>query len=265
MFDRFNRRINYLRLSVTDRCNLRCAYCMPPEGVPLYNHDDLLTLEEIRDFTAIAVAMGIDKVRLTGGEPLLRRGIADLVGMLAALPGIRDLAMTTNGTLLARNAHALRQAGLQRINISLDSADPERYAEITRGGKLSQVLAGIEVAREAGFERIKLNCVIEQSPDEADARSVARFGKEQGLEARFIHRMQTEKGIFSQVVGGDGGHCATCNRLRLSSTGLLYPCLFSNQSLSIRQLGARQAIEAAVEAKPESGRTSHHLFSQMGG
>ncbi len=265
MFDRFDRRIHYLRISVTDRCNLRCQYCMPPEGVLLFRHQDILSFEEIRDFTAIAVELGVDKVRLTGGEPLLRRGIVTLVRMLADLPGIRDLAMTTNGTLLDRYAVDLRAAGLMRLNVSLDSAIPERYAEITRGGKLDRVLEGIAVARAAGFERIKLNCVIEASPDEDDARSVARFGAAEGLEVRYIHRMHTEQGIFHPVIGGEGGDCARCNRMRLTATGLVTPCLFSNHSWSVRQLGAREALLAALAAKPESGQTSHHRFSQMGG
>ncbi|OQA33872.1 MAG: Cyclic pyranopterin monophosphate synthase [Betaproteobacteria bacterium ADurb.Bin341] len=265
MFDRFNRRIHYLRISVTDRCNLRCYYCMPPEGVPLFCHEDLLSLEEIQEFVAVAVELGVDKVRLTGGEPLLRRGIVALVKMLAEIPGIRDLAMTTNGTLLDRYAADLRAAGLMRVNVSMDSAFPERFAEITRGGKLDKVLEGIAAARAAGFEGIKLNCVIENSPDEEDARSVARFGAAEGLEVRYIHRMHTEQGIFQPVIGGEGGHCASCNRLRLTANGLVYPCLFSNQSWSVRQLGAREALLAAVAAKPESGQTSHHRFSQMGG
>ena len=136
MFDRFKRRINYLRISVTDRCNLRCTYCMPAEGVPLLDHDQVLSLEEIRDFTATAVAMGVDKVRLTGGEPLVRRGIADLVAMIAAIPGIKDFGMTTNGALLPRHAKDLRAAGLHRLNISLDSLDAQRFKAITRNGCL---------------------------------------------------------------------------------------------------------------------------------
>lgn len=265
MYDCFDRRIHYLRISVTDRCNLRCRYCIPAEGVPLFRHADILSLEEIRDFTVVAVELGVDKVRLTGGEPLVRRGIANLVGMLAAIPGIRDLAMTTNGTLLERHAVALKAAGLHRLNVSLDSVIPERFAEITCGGRLDDVLAGIRAARQAGFEGVKLNCVIEQSPEEEDARSVARFAAAEGLEVRFIHRMQTSAGHFRPVIGGDGGRCATCNRLRLTAAGFVLPCLFSDQSWSVRQLGAREALLAALAAKPESGHSSHHHFSQVGG
>jgi len=134
MIDRFGRAITYLRVSVTDRCNLRCTYCMPPEGVRLLPHDRILSFEEITDVVATAAEMGVSKVRLTGGEPLVRRGIVDLVRMVARIDGISDLAMTTNGLLLGPMAADLRAAGLMRVNVSLDAIDPVRYAAITRGG-----------------------------------------------------------------------------------------------------------------------------------
>ena len=146
MLDSFGRTIDYLRVSVTDRCNLRCTYCMPAEGVPLLRHEDILTFEEIAEVVRAAAAMGIGKIRLTGGEPLVRRGIVDLVRMLAAIPAIRDLSMTTNGTLLAGYAQRLAEAGLRRVNVSLDAVDAARYAAITRGGDVRQVLAGIAAA-----------------------------------------------------------------------------------------------------------------------
>ena len=178
MYDRFNRRIHYLRLSVTDLCNLRCQYCMPAEGVQLLPHQDILTFEEMTDVVREAVDLGIDKVRLTGGEPLVRRGIIDLVRMIGQVPGIKDYAMTTNGSLLTEYARDLRAAGIQRLNISLDTVDPERYRQITRVGDLDRVLEGIEAARRVDFGQIKLNCVIQASSDEPDARQVAAFGKE---------------------------------------------------------------------------------------
>ena len=150
MFDSYGRRIDYLRISVTDRCNLRCTYCMPPEGVPLVSRAEILSYEEIAEVARAAVAMGITTIRLTGGEPLVRRGLVRLVEMLAAIGGIRDLAMTTNGILLARHARQLAAAGLHRVNVSLDATDPGRYAEITRGGDVRRVLAGIEAGRRAG-------------------------------------------------------------------------------------------------------------------
>jgi cyclic pyranopterin phosphate synthase len=265
MRDCYNRTINYLRISVTDRCNLRCIYCMPEEGVPLLPHDAILSVEEILDFVKIAVSHGITKVRLTGGEPLLRKGLLDLVKGLASIPEIQDLGLTTNGILLSQFAAPLKEAGMHRINVSLDTLDPVRYREITRGGDLHQVLAGIQETHSAGFRPIKLNCVIEKSPNEPDARQVKAWGEERGYPVRFITRMETHNGRFSQVIGGEGGHCQTCNRLRLTSTGMLYPCLFSDTGYSIRQLGADQAIRQALQNKPASGESSHHQFYQIGG
>jgi cyclic pyranopterin phosphate synthase len=158
--DAYNRPISYLRISVTDRCNLRCAYCMPEEGIPWRPHDEVLRYEEIETVVRAAAELGITKVRLTGGEPLVRRGIADLVRLIARIPGIDDLAMTTNGVLLARHAGDLVDAGLHRINISLDTLDPERFHRITRCGDLADALAGMEAARQAGLQPIKINTVV---------------------------------------------------------------------------------------------------------
>ena len=134
MFDRFDRRIDYLRISVTDKCNLRCIYCMPADGVKMVRHEDVLSFEEILDVARTAVGMGVRKVRLTGGEPLVRRGLLDLVSMIARIDGIADYSMSTNGVLLARYAGPLREAGLHRVNVSLDAVDPDRYRELTGGG-----------------------------------------------------------------------------------------------------------------------------------
>jgi cyclic pyranopterin phosphate synthase len=265
MYDRFNRRIHYLRLSVTDLCNLRCHYCMPAEGIQLLRHEDILTFEEMVDVVRTAVDLGIDKVRLTGGEPLVRRGIIDLVRMIGAVPGITDFSMTTNGTLLTEYAADLKAAGIQRLNISLDTVDSERYRKITRVGHLKAVLEGIEAAQSVGFEQIKLNCVIQASSDEPDARGVAAYGEARGLEVRFIRQMDTKQGQFWQVQGGDGGHCASCNRLRVSSDGKVYPCLFSDRVFDVRELGIQEALRRAVEGKPESGQTSGNRFYHLGG
>ena len=151
MFDRFNRKINYLRVSVTDRCNLRCVYCMPAEGIKLISHDQILSFEEIADVVRVAVTMGITKVRITGGEPLVRKGIIQLVGMIGRIKEISDLSMTTNGTLLKNFADDLAGAGLHRINISLDSVDPVKFREITRGGNVNDVFEGIRAAKKPDF------------------------------------------------------------------------------------------------------------------
>jgi len=265
MFDRFKRKIDYLRISVTDRCNLRCVYCMPEEGVPLIPHEDVLSFEQICAITQTAVDLGITKVRLTGGEPLVRKGIVTLTAMVGVIPGIRDFAMTTNGILLSEFAGPLAEAGLDRVNISLDALDPRRYAEVTRGGDVNKVLTGIEAARGAGLEPIKLNCVVQQSPGEPDARDVARFAREQGVEVRFIRRMNLSSGDFSVVIGGSGGDCPRCNRLRLSSDGKILPCLFNDLAFDVQELGAREAIRRAVDAKPKSGKTSVRGFHAIGG
>jgi cyclic pyranopterin phosphate synthase len=252
MFDRFNRSINYLRISVTDRCNLRCTYCMPEDGIRLLDHSEILSFEEIADFTRIAVANGITKVRLTGGEPLVRKGIVELVAMLASIDGLEDLSMTTNGVLLSKYAADLKKAGLNRINISLDTVNPENYCQITRNGELSQVLEGIEAARKAGLEPIKINCVLLGQPDE-ETHQLKEFCVSRGLSLRFIHQMNLKTGEFSTVEGGDGGNCSKCNRLRLLANGDIKPCLFSDLAYNIRKLGHQEALDLALGNKPKSG------------
>ena len=266
MSDCYNRQINYLRVSVTDRCNFRCTYCMPEEGITLLSHDDILSFDEIVEVVSYGVSQGITKVRITGGEPLVRKGIVTLVEMIANIEGIRDLSMTTNGRLLAELAVPLKKAGLQRVNISLDTLNPMKFRQITRVGELADVLKGIEAARQAGLAPIKLNCVIKSSSLEEDAQQVAHFAKEHNLEVRFIHEMNLEKGYFTRVEGGDGGNCATCNRLRLTANGLLKPCLFSDIAFNVRELGTEKAYELALNKKPRSGHTnSTGSFYNIGG
>jgi cyclic pyranopterin phosphate synthase len=173
--DNFNRPISYLRVSVTDRCNLRCVYCMPPEGVPWRPHEEILRYEEIETVVRAAAGLGISKVRLTGGEPLVRLGIVNLVAMLARIPGIDDLAMTTNGTLLACYAEGLKAAGLQRVNVSLDTLRPERFRRITRLGKLSDTLEGIAAAKQAGLVPVKINTVVIRSLNDDEVVDFARL------------------------------------------------------------------------------------------
>ncbi|NOX47793.1 MAG: radical SAM protein [Chlorobi bacterium] len=266
MFDRYNRRINYLRISVTDRCNLRCVYCMPEKGVDLISHHDILTFEEITEVVKTGVELGIDKVRITGGEPLVRRGIVDLVTMISAIGGIKDLGMTTNGIFLDQFAKPLAEAGLDRVNISLDTLDPKRFKEITRLGDINAVLQGIRSAKDAGLNPVKINCVIKNSPREEDARQVAAFCKENDLTVRFIKEMDLETGVFSKVIGGEGGHCAVCNRLRLTANGKIKPCLFSDLEFDVRDLGVRQAYFDALGLKPKSGtENTVNKFCNIGG
>lgn len=266
MFDRFDRSIEYLRISVTDRCNLRCIYCMPSDGIKLIDHRSVLSFEEIAEFTQSAVEAGIRKVRLTGGEPLVRKGVVNLARMLARINGLEDLSMTTNAILLPRYASELKQAGLQRVNISLDTIDAGRFRAITRGGDIHDVLRGIEAARAAALSPIKINCVVTESPDEPDALGVKRFCDENGLIPRFIKQMDIENGLFGVVRGGSGGHCASCNRLRLTSDGLLKPCLFSDIAFDIRKLHYKEALRMAVDHKPKAGvHSTSHQFYNIGG
>lgn len=266
MYDLYNRNINYLRISVTDRCNLRCFYCMPEDGVNPLHHKDILAFEEILEVVKYGITQGITKVRITGGEPLVRKGITDLVRMLAELKGIRDLSMTTNGTILSRFATELKEAGLHRINISLDTVNPERFRQITRLGDLRLVLEGIEAAAMAGLKPLKINCVIREDVNEPDAREVAEWGARHEYEVRFIHLMDLHSGNFSKVIGGEGGDCATCNRLRLTANGKLKPCLFNNREYDIRELGIQKAYQEALKHKPACGsKNTTGAFYNIGG
>jgi cyclic pyranopterin phosphate synthase len=266
MLDRFDRDLNYLRISVTDRCNLRCIYCMPEEGIKLFRHEEILNFNEIAGFTKVAVSKGVTKVRITGGEPLVRKGITALVRMISDIKGIKDLSMTTNGILLKQYANELSAAGLQRINISLDTIDPEKFKTITRNGDVNDVFEGIEAAKSAGLFPVKINCVIKESKEEEEARAVTRFCIDNNLEIRYILQMDLVKGHFSTVDGGSGGKCSLCNRLRLTSNGKLKPCLFSNLEFDIRELGFEKAIMLAAELKPECGsKNETDAFYNIGG
>ncbi len=188
LVDSFGRVHDNLRVSVTDRCNVRCFYCMPETEVRFVKRGEILDFEEIERFARIAAGLGITKLRVTGGEPLLRRGLPSLIRGLASIPGIADLALTTNGVLLSELAAPLYDAGLRRINVHLDTLDRERFVRITRRDELGRVLAGIEAARRLGY-RIKLNAVAVKNLVEPDIAPLARYARENGYEARFIEFM----------------------------------------------------------------------------
>ncbi len=266
MTDSYNRHINYLRVSITDRCNLRCLYCMPEEGVGMLPHNQILTFEEITAVVKIAVSLGVSKVRITGGEPLVRHDVVHLIEQISAVEGIKDLSMTTNGILLSKYAVGLREAGLDRVNVSLDTMNPLQFKYITRGGNIEDVIRGIDAAMEVGLKPIKLNCVIKESSNDEDAKSVSEFAKSRNIQVRFIRQMSLSEGHFSVVEGGSGGDCAHCNRLRLTANGKIKPCLFDDREFDVRELGAAEAIRRAVIGKPESG--SHNYtgeFYNIGG
>jgi cyclic pyranopterin phosphate synthase len=189
LLDSFGRVHDSLRISVTDRCNIRCFYCMPETGVKFVDHGEILSFEEIERFVRIAVPLGVTKLRVTGGEPLVRRDLPLLIRRLAAIPGIRDLALTTNGVLLPEFAVPLYQAGLRRLNVHLDTLDRARFLEITRRDDLDKVLAGLALARQAGFSRIKLNAVALKNLVEPDIVPLARYARENGFEVRYIEFM----------------------------------------------------------------------------
>ena len=188
LVDNFGRTHDNLRISVTDRCNIRCFYCMPEEGVKFQAHEQILRFEEIERFVHIAASLGVRKLRITGGEPLLRRDLPNLIRMLAAVDGIQDLALTTNGVLLAEQGQALYDAGLRRINVHLDTLDRARFEQITRRDDFDKVMAGIDAAQRIGY-RVKINAVAVKGLVEPDIVPLARFGRERDIEIRYIEFM----------------------------------------------------------------------------
>ncbi len=266
MLDSYNRRITYLRVSVTDRCNLRCRYCMPEEGIQLLKHNDVLSLEEITDVIREGAKLGLKKIRLTGGEPLVRKGIVQLVEMIKQVDGIEEIAMTTNGVLLSKYANDLKKVGLNRVNISLDTLDAEEFKNITRLGNIEDVMKGIKAAQEAGLTPIKINVVKTKFSNKQNINAIKQFCIDEGLHIRFIHQMDLETGDFSIVEGGEGGNCAQCNRLRLMANGDIKPCLFSNSGFNVKQHGITEAFQLALGAKPLEGTINqNHKFYNIGG
>jgi len=189
VIDMYNRRINYLRMGITDRCNLRCRYCMPATGVPLKEQEDILTLEEFITLARIAGKCGIDCIRITGGEPLVRKNVTVLVKGLAAIEAIKEISMTTNATLLDDMAVLLKEAGLKRVNISLDTLREDRYRYITRGGEIKSVWRGIRSALSAGLQPVKLNVVVSRGFNDDEILDFVRLAKEEPLHIRFIELM----------------------------------------------------------------------------
>jgi cyclic pyranopterin phosphate synthase len=189
LVDRFGRTHTYLRISVTDRCNLRCLYCMPEEGMTFMDQEKLLTYPQILEVAQAAAGLGIRKFRITGGEPLVRPGLEELVAGLASLPGVEDISLTTNGILLAPQAKKLKEAGLRRVNISLDTLDPSRFRLIARRGELKRVMEGVEAAAAAGLQPIKLNCVLLKGVNEDEIGKFLKLSMEQPLHIRFIEYM----------------------------------------------------------------------------
>lgn len=302
MLDNFGRTIEYLRISVTDRCNLRCRYCMPEEGVPKVGHTDICSFERLAEIARAAVSCGVHKIRITGGEPLVRKGIVDFCAMLSALDGVRELCLTTNGVLLPVMAKDLRAAGVSRLNISLDTLRPDRYAYITRSGSLQEAFAGLEAAQAAGFTALKLNCVLCGGFNDDEIPDFVALTRDRDWEIRFIELMPMgpcagwDKSCFlpagtvlarcpdlrplpsqgvSQrfAVPGWAGtvgliepmshaFCGSCNRIRLTADGHLKPCLHSGTELDLTGLHG-EALESAVRASILQ-KPARHLMNQTG-
>ena len=284
MNDAHGRRIDYLRLSVTDLCNYRCIYCMPGSGVPKKEHSEILSVEECVDVTAQAVRCGVRKVRVTGGEPLVRRGILDICRGIAGIEGVGELCLTTNGSRLNEFARPLRDAGVERLNISLDTLRPERFARLTRCGSLADVLAGVEAATRAGFGRLKFNVVLMGGVNDDEIADFVALTRERPIEVRFIELMPIGECAAwdrSRFVGAQRvlevcpdlsptnaegvadryaapGHagtvglirslshkfCADCNRIRVTADGRLKPCLHSAAEIPLKGLKGEALFQA---------------------
>lgn len=303
MKDSFGRKINYLRISLTDRCNLRCQYCMPEDGISKITHDEILSLEETFEITKAFVELGINKIRFTGGEPLARKGIVNLISRVSKLEGVEDLSITTNGVLLKQYAKDLKNAGLTRVNISLDTLDSEKYRKITRGGNIKNVLNGIEEAKNVGLTPIKINTVLIGGFNDDEIEDLVELTKNQNIDLRFIELMPIgeasswakEKFVSNNLIlekmkdlmpmeredisspavyyklpdsKGKVGiinpitckFCEYCNRVRLTSTGMLKLCLHSNKEIDLKKalrdnLDIKKLISESIVLKEES----HHL------
>ncbi len=256
MLDRFNREITYLRISVTDRCNLRCTYCMPARGVKLKSHDEILTLEQIAEICRVASGMGIWKVRLTGGEPLVRKNIAHLVKILKEIRGIKELCLSTNGTLLAPLAQELRKAGLSRVNISLDTLDPERYRELTRGGDIQKVFEGIEAVKKAGFSGTKINMVLIPGFNTDEIDQMFEFCQKKELVLQRINHYSLDSRLKAgyHYEAERPPDCTKCNRIRITADGMFKPCLFSEHEIPVDFNDIESGIRLAVQRKPALGQ-----------
>ena len=311
LIDHYNRRLSYLRISITDRCNLRCLYCIPRKGVPKLRHEDILTYEEILRIARIAVGLGVEKIRLTGGEPLLRKGIYSFLPQLASLPGLKDVSLTTNGVYLKGNLKNIKSSGIRRINVSLDTLHREKYERITGQDRFEAVWEGIETARAMGFHPIKINVVTVKGLNDDEILDFARLSLDHPYYIRFIEYMPLgmgnpviplthvstdhikeqlkEIGSLTPVTSGrfDGpaerfrfkgaageigfisplSHhfCATCNRLRLTASGSLRPCLLSDIEEDLKgplrdgasDMELADIFKKAADMKPPS----HYLAS----
>ena len=301
MRDTSGRRIDYLRLSVTDLCSYRCQYCMGCEGVPKRGHHEILSIEELAQIGQAAIRCGVKKIRLTGGEPLVRRGILELCRQLRKIDGLEELTMTTNGAALPQMAAQLKAAGVDRLNVSLDTLRPERFREITQCGELEDVLRGLQAADKAGFTDTKLNVVLLGGMNDDEIADFAALTRDRPYCVRFIElmpmgvcadwpkeRFLSADAVFQAVpeleFSGQSGvsevyrlpngkgsvglirpmshtFCGSCNRIRVTADGKLKPCLHSRQEYNLRGLSGAD-LEAAIRRAVEKKPSAHHLLEQ---
>lgn len=304
MKDGYLRDITYLRLSVTDLCSFRCRYCMPAEGVVKRPHGEICSVEELIEIARQAVRCGVKKIRLTGGEPLVRRGILALCRGVAALEGVEELCLTTNGAALPRLAEPLRAAGVSRLNVSLDTLRPDRFAYITRTGRLEDVLSGLRAAQAAGFTGTKLNVVLMKNFNEDEIPDFVELTRRCPLEVRFIelmpigegakagflpssavleacpalepadisgvarrYRLPDGQGLVGLISPMSCRFCDRCDRIRVTADGRLKPCLHDGQEIPLRGLTGEalyEAIRAGIAAKPAGHRMNETGHSGAG-
>ncbi len=310
MKDQYNRTIDYLRISVTDRCNLRCKYCMPKDGVEYLQHDEILTFDEIITICKSMVKLGIRNIKITGGEPLVRKDIVNLIKDIKSIKGIENVTLTSNGILLYDYLDDLEAAGLDGINISLDTLDRKKYEDITRKNGISNVLKSIEKAVNSNIPSIKINCLIMKDFNENEILSIARFAKDERIDVRFIEMMPiglgdmneivfqekikniieeeygTMKNNFRKIGNGPAKYytldnfkgkigfisavshrfCKTCNRIRMTSDGVLKLCLQYNYSLDLKKAlraGINEEEFISMVKKAIYNKPKHHNFLEF--
>lgn len=266
MLDQYKRNISYLRISVTDKCNLRCTYCIPDNDFSEKVYKKNMSFDTIIKAAEAAASIGINKIRLTGGEPLVKRGIVKLVSMLKKVEGINLLGMTTNGILLNSLAEPLKRAGLDSLNISLDTLNADRYRKLTRIGDISKVLGGIHSAQKAGFDKIKINMVVMEHTGDKEIEDMKKFCKEKGLELQLINHYELSKEKSDAYAFDRPPKCALCNRIRLTADGHLKPCLHSNKEIILNAEDPAGSLKEAVLAKPARGRAcTNRSMIEIGG
>ncbi len=252
MLDKFDREIDYLRISLTDKCNLRCTYCLPEEGVALRKHEEFLSLEQIAEVVRVGVGLGLKKIRLTGGEPLVKKGIVDLVRMIKSINGVEHLAMTTNGVLLEKYARELKKAGLDSVNISIDTLDPVHYRALTRLGDIRFVLRGIEAALRESFP-VKINMVVLNDMAEGEIENMRAFCLEKGFKLQLINHYSLNEEKLNDYCFERPPKCRECNRIRLLADGQLKSCLHSDKEIKLDPENIEAGLRETIENKPEKG------------